>query len=211
MADKPDKKPEAAPDKKDAHDKGDGHAKPAKAGLLGKMPILLGAVMVLEAVVLFAGFKFLGGGPKAVVAVELAPEKTEGHGGGHDDGHGGHDASKGAKPIEKGKQVEMSVVEFKAPNTLNGRRYIYDVSIWIGVKSENEAKVRESIKERENSIKDRVRTIIAQMDPEKLGGGSEPELNTLRRQIKVQLENIIGDDMIAEVLVPRCTPYRADF
>ena len=49
------------------------------------------------------------------------------------------------------------------------------------------------------------------MDPEKLGGGSEPGLETLRRQVKSQLEIIIGDGMIDEVLVPRCIPFRADF
>ena len=58
---------------------------------------------------------------------------------------------------------------------------------------------------------DRMRTIIGQMDPEKLGGGSEPGLETLRRQVKSQLEIIIGDGMIDEVLVPRCIPFRADF
>ena len=37
-------------------------------------------------------------------------------------------------------------------------------------------------------IQDRVRTIIAESDPDKLGGGSEPGLETLRRQVKYQLD-----------------------
>ena len=72
-------------------------------------------------------------------------------------------------------------------------------------------RVKDRIKERDALIKDRLRTIIGQMDPEKLGGGSEPGLETLRRQVKSQLEIIIGDGMIDEVLVPRCIPFRADF
>ena len=67
------------------------------------------------------------------------------------------------------------------------------------------------ISARDALIKDRVRTIIAEMDPEKLGGGSEPGLETLRRQVKFQLDQIVGDGMIDEVLVPRCMPFRTDY
>jgi len=60
-------------------------------------------------------------------------------------------------------------------------------------------------------IKDRIRTIIAQSDPEKLGGGSEPGLETLRRQVKYQLDEIVGEKIVDEVLVPRCIPFRTDY
>ena len=78
-------------------------------------------------------------------------------------------------------------------------------------KSEYEKQMKEALKEREGLIKDRVRTIIAQSDPEKLVGGSEPGLETLRRQVKYQLDTIIGEGMIEEVLVPKCIPIRTDF
>ena len=210
MSDKAEKKPEAAApaagEKKDAKKAG---------GLLAQTPVLLGIVMVLEAVVLFAGFKFLGGGPKPANAVDLAQDDS-GHGeGGHDDGHGGGGHGEGGgttkKANDKDRLVELNVVDIKAPNTQNGRRFIYDMSVYASVKGEFEAKVKERIKDRDALIKDRMRTIIGQIDPEKLGGGSEPGLETLRRQIKTQLEIIIGDGMIDEVLVPRCIPFRADF
>jgi len=67
------------------------------------------------------------------------------------------------------------------------------------------------ITDRDALIKDRLRTIIAESDPDKLGGGSEPGLETLRRQIKFQLDEIVGDGMIDEVLVPRCMPFRTDY
>jgi flagellar basal body-associated protein FliL len=206
MAEKAEKKPEAAPPKEPAEKK-DGDKK-AAGGLLAKTPVLLGLVMILEAAVLFAGFKFLGGGPKSASAVELS-HGDEGAADPHGEGHGeGKGASKAA---DKDKFVELNVVDFKAPNTQNGRRYLYDVSVYVSVKGDVEAKVKDKIKDREALIKDRVRTIIGQMDPEKLGGGSEPGLETLRRQVKTQLEIIIGDGMIDEVLVPRCIPFRADF
>jgi flagellar basal body-associated protein FliL len=107
--------------------------------------------------------------------------------------------------------VEINVVDFRAPNKVNGRTFLYDVSIYIITKGENEEKAKQTIKDREALIKDRVRTIIAQSDPEKLGGGSEPGLETLRRQVKYQLDEIIGEGMVEEVLVPRCIGLRTDY
>jgi flagellar basal body-associated protein FliL len=211
MSEKADKKPDAAAPPGDGKDAG-GH-KEAAGGLFAKTPVLLGIVMVVEAMVLFAGFKFLGGGPKSTHAdIELSHEE-----GGHDGhGDGGHDEhgdgkSGGGGSNDKNRLVELNVVDFKAPNTMNGRRYLYDVSVYVSVKGDFETKVKDRIKDRDALIKDRLRTIIGQMDPEKLGGGSEPGLETLRRQVKSQLEIIIGDGMIDEVLVPRCIPFRADF
>ena len=71
----------------------------------------------------------------------------------------------------------------------------------------NEDKAKTTLSENSSLIKDRIRTIIAQSDPEKLGGGSEPGLETLRRQIKYQLEEVLGEGIVEEVLVPKCLPF----
>lgn len=209
MAEKPKKEPAEPALPPAGAEKAEG-AKKGAGGLMSKTPVLLGLVMIIEAAVLFAGFKFLGGGPKAASAVELAHDE----GGSEEpklDAHGNPIPDSGKKKVDKDHAVELNVVDFKAPNTQNGRRYLYDVSVYVSVKGEFEAKVKDRIKDRDALIRDRLRTIIGQMDPEKLGGGSEPGLETLRRQVKSQLEIIIGDGMIDEVLVPRCIPFRADF
>jgi flagellar basal body-associated protein FliL len=103
------------------------------------------------------------------------------------------------------------VLDFKAPNKVSGRTFLFDVSIFATTKGTNEDKVKSAIKDREALIKDRVRTIIAQSDPEKLLGSAEPGLETLRRQVKYQLDEIVGEGLIDEVLVPRCIPVRSDF
>jgi flagellar basal body-associated protein FliL len=215
MAEKAERKPEAQahPPKEHADKKeggADKKAAPGAGGMLTKTPVLLGIVMIIEAAVLFAGFKFLGGGAKTASAVELSHEEGghDEHGDEHGDGHGGGATKKG--PTEKERPVDV-LQNFKAINGQNGRRFIYDVTVSAWVKGEFEEKVRERIKARDALIRDRMRTIIAQMDPDKLAGGSEPGLETLRRQIKSQLEIIIGDGMIEEVLVPQCTVFRADF
>ena len=216
MSDKPEKKPDAAPAAAPAKDGAPAAAGAAPAakkaggigGLLGKTPVMLGGVMILEAVVLFAGFKFLGSGPKHAAGADIVTSEPadDGHGGKKDD-HG----SGAAKADPKRKTVELSVLDFKAPNKQTGRSFLYEVSVFVVTKADFEQQVKDTIKAREHLIKDRVRTIIAQNDPEKLGGGSEPGLETLRRQIKHQLDEIIGEGMIDEVLVPKCIPFRTDF
>ena len=130
------------------------------------------------------------------------------------DGHGAEAGKDGAAPVkkyDKKKSYEVPLVEFRAPNKMSGRTFLYDISIFVLAKGESVKKVQDALKDREALIKDRVRTIIAQSDPEKLGGGSEPGLETLRRQIKYQLDEIVGVGLIEEVLVPKCIPFRTDY
>jgi flagellar basal body-associated protein FliL len=193
MAEKPEKKGEAAApaEQPAAPEK---VPEKSRGGILSKTPVLLGGVMLIEAAVLFAGFKFLAGGqPQAAAGVTLATELAEGPGG----------AGK--------RTVEINVLDFRAPNKLSGRTFLYDVSIYVVARTQHQERVKQTIQEREALIQDRIRTIIAQSDPEKLGGGSEPGLETLRRQVKYQLDEIIGEGMVEEVLVPRCIPFRVDF
>ena len=204
MSDKAEKKPDAKAEKKDHGKEGAAPEGGAKSGgLLSKTPVILGAVMLIEAVVLFAGFKFLAGGPKPAAGAELATsEKTDG-------GAKGKDGEKTA--VDPKLLVELPVVDFRAPNKRSGRTFLYDVSIYVSTQEKFSDRVKERITACDALIKDRLRTIIAESDPDKLGGGTEPGLETLRRQVKFQLDEIIGDDLINEVLVPRCIPFRTDY
>ena len=206
MAEKPDRKADAAAAGKDVP--GASGAGPEKkggaAGLLARTPVMLGGVMLLEAAVLFAGFKFLGGGPTHAGGAEIVTADSAGKA-----GEGGAGAKGAAGNMRK--TAEVNVLEFRAQNKLSGRTFVYEVSIYVVTKSEFKSQLVDTIKDREALIKDRVRTIIAQNDPEKLGGGSEPGLETLRRQVKHQLDEIVGDGLIDEVLIPKCIPIRSDF
>ena len=182
---------------------GHGDAKPKKAGIMGlltKLPVLLGGVMVIEGVVLFAAFKMMGGSPAPSHGAELhtTEEAVE------------LDENGKPKPSKNAK-VELLVIEMRAPNKLSGRTFLYDVSIYVVVKGDQGEKVKADLESRKALISDRVRTIISRTDPEKLNGEKEPGLETFRRQVKFQLEEILGADLIEEVLVPRCIPFRAEF
>jgi flagellar basal body-associated protein FliL len=206
MAEKAEKRPEErAPPPPSAAAHGAAEKKPA-ASMLKSTPIMLGAVMLLEAVVLFVGFKFIGAGAAPAHGANL--ETTEGGPGEAAPGAPGEGGAP-AKADPKAK-VELKVLEFKAPNKQNGRTFFYDVVIYLVAKGEFKEKIEQTITSRDAMIKDRIRTIIAQIDPEKLSG-AEPGLETFRRQVKHQLEELIGEGLIEEVLVPRCIPYRTDF
>ncbi len=195
MAEKAEKKPEAAPAAPSAGDK-----KAASGGLMAKTPVLIGGAMIIEAIVLFGGFKFLGGGGPKTVQAELA---------GVDKKEGGEGEGKAAP--DKKRPVEISVVDFRALNRRSGHTFLFDVAIVATTKGEFEEQVKKKVAERGNLIRDKVRTIIAESDPDKLGGGSEPGLETLRRQVKYQLDEIVGEGLIDEVLVPKCIPFRTDY
>jgi flagellar basal body-associated protein FliL len=194
MSEKAAKKPDA-----EAAPKADDKAKAAKGGIFTKMPVLLGGVMVIEAAILFAGFRFLGNKPQAAAGAALV--------GG--EGGEGPAGEKGAG--KKGKMVEIPVGDFKALNRANGHTFLYDLTIVIIVKTQDEQRVTDSLKDSKGLIEDRIRTIVAESDPDKLGGAAEPGLETLRRQVKYQLDRIVGEGIIDEVLVPRCIPFRTDY
>lgn len=232
MSDKKDKP-------KDAKADGAAKAKPGIVAMLTKLPVLLGIIMTVEAAALLVGFKlFMSGGPQAAEAVLLVPAdapadaaaktpadkehadkpaaKADDHAapaGDHAapaDAHGA--ASHGASSSHaKGQPVEVALVDIRAPNKLSGRTFIYDVSVFAVVKDDKAEEFKAAVKAREASIRDRIRTIIAQLHPDKLGGGNEPGLETLRRQIRYQMEDIAGEGVIVEILVARCIPFRADF
>jgi len=205
MAEKPAKPAEAAPaaaDKKPAAEKPAGEKAAGGGGIVGmlaKTPVLLGGAMLVEAVVLIVGFKVVAGGPKTANGADLTDYSK-------------NSSTTGAANAPGPNQlVEIDVVDMKAINKQSGRTFLYDISVYITAKPENQGHLKDLITANSALIEDRIRTIIAESDPDKLGGGLEPGLETLRRQIKYQLDQILGEGMVDEVLIPRCIPYRTDF
>ncbi len=212
MSDKPKEKKEE-PKEGEAKAKGGGIM-----ALLTKLPVLLGGVMVIEGAILFGAFKMMGSKPAATEGAELHAAEGE-HAEGDDGGDvesaeaagGEGEKEKGPAPKKKNLRYSMPLIEFRAPNKVSGKMYLYDVAIEAQVMGKNYEDAQKKVEERKALISDRIRTIIAQSDPEKLNGQVEPGLETLKRQVKYQLDEIVGDGVIEEVLVPRCIPFRADF
>jgi flagellar basal body-associated protein FliL len=105
------------------------------------------------------------------------------------------------------KDAEVKLVEAKLSNSQSGRLWLYDMQVVAKVSEKNKEKTTALFAEHESEIRDRIRTIIASSDPKSL---AEPGLETIRRQIAYQLEHDIGKDLVKEVLIPKCTPIRAE-
>jgi len=152
--------------------------------------IMIGAVaaiMALEAGVIFLAVKFFGGGPAPVEAVGL----VEGTSAGLSD------------------ETEMLVVKFKAPNMKSGKTFLYDMEVYVRVKNDKLEQLKNVLETYKATIEDRLNRVVRSAEPEDL---REDGLQTLRRQIKHELGQIIGDEkIIEEVLIPRCTPFRVGY
>ncbi|HVX86550.1 MAG TPA: hypothetical protein VH253_17340 [Phycisphaerae bacterium] len=157
---------------------------PAKKG--GKKTIIVAAVVVLLEVATVGVTMSMSGGPRRAAAEVPATAPKE--------------------AVEK--DAEVKLVDAKLPNAKGGRLYLYDLQIVAKVADKNKDKVTDLLTERDAQIKDHIRTIIAGFDPQSL---AEPGLETLRRQIAYQLDQDIGKDLVKEVLIPKCTPIRADY
>jgi flagellar basal body-associated protein FliL len=156
---------------------------PAKKGGM-KLIIAAAVVVVLEVGTVLVTVK-MSSGPKAAMA-EIPATAT-------------------APAVEK--DAEVKLVTEKFPNTQSGKLWLYDMQVVAKVSEKNKEKVTALLAEREAEVKDRIRTIIVSSDPKSL---AEPGLETLRRQIAYQLEQDIGKELIKEVLIPKCTPIRAE-
>jgi flagellar basal body-associated protein FliL len=154
-------------------------------GLPVKMLGVALAVVMLEVTTVVGTMMMAGGPKKAVAEVPVAAPKED---------------------VEK--DVEVPIIEAKLPNNQTGRLFLYDLNVVAKVGEKQKTKVEELLKERQAEVKDRIRTIIASSDPKSL---SEPGLETLRRQLGYQLEQDLGHDLIKELLIPKCTPFRAEF
>jgi flagellar basal body-associated protein FliL len=164
-------------------------AEAPKKNSMMKMIIVAAVVLVLEGGTVGVTM-MLSAGPKKVMAEQPATAPAE--------------------AVEHDVEVKL-IDATRLPNSVGGREYLYILSIAAKVDEKNKAKATELLAEREAETKDRIRTIIASSDPKSL---AEPGLETLKRQIAYQLDEILGQDgkgLIKEVLIPQCTPQRAEY
>lgn len=165
-----------------------GGDEPKKKGGGMKM-IMVGAVVVILEVATVGVTWMMSAGPKRAHAVEVP-------------------TSAPAEVVEKSVEIPLFTPPMKLPNAQSGRLYLYDIELVAVVEEKNKHKMEEMLKEKKAAVLDRIRTIVASSDPKSL---SEPGLETLRRQIGYQLEQDLGHDLVKELLIPKCTPFRAEF
>jgi flagellar basal body-associated protein FliL len=182
-------KPQAAP----PAPKSEPEAAPKKKGTLMVGGILAG-VMLVEGAGLYVGMKMFGAGPQTAGSHEGLVENTQ------------------RQPAEP---LEVPVAKIKVPNRMSGRTFMYDIEIAVRIKvpdgknpEEFRKEVAKRLEERDNAIRDRLNCLIRSTEPQHL---EEAGLVVMRRQIKSELDKVLGDDKVIEsVLIPKWQSMRME-
>lgn len=188
-----------------------GGRKKGKIFLIG----LIGGVMLIEGVAIFAVTRFMGGPAKVEASVpgleaddEGGGETAEGEG---EKGEGEKAEGKegeGGAPKRVPKEKEIVVASFRAMNDRSGHNIIYDIKVYAQVAGKSADKIQRLFETRKASIEDRMAKVIRAADPQYF---KEPGLETLRRQLKHEVDAAIGDaNAVQEILIPSLMWYSAD-
>jgi flagellar basal body-associated protein FliL len=159
--------------------------KAPKKGLPIKAIVVALAVVVME-VATVGVTVMMSGGPKTSMAHVPQTQSQEEE-----------------KPKEK--DAEVKLMDASLANAKHGanRLFLYNLAVVAKVGEKEKEKAKALFEEHDAEIKDRIRTIVASSSPEIM---DEPGLETLRRQIKYQLDQDLGKDVIKDLLIPKCTP-----
>jgi flagellar basal body-associated protein FliL len=176
-----------------AEEQQDTSPEPKKRRRIPKTLVIVIAVATVEAVGFYGVTKLFGGGPQVA------------HGAEEGEGHLLDGEDPGSVPVT----AEVAFLsDFRVPNSKNGRLYTYNFDIAVKVAGRRQEEMKALVAERKNELSDRVARIVRAADPPVL---NEPELKTLRMQIKHEIGAVAGDqDLVLEVLIPRCQPIRSD-
>ena len=149
---------------------------------------VVGGLMLVEGAGILIAVKYLGGGPQQT-------EAGEGIDGDGDQGL-------------LGDETELRVTDMVSFNSTDGRVFVYQISVYASVETEHSEKIETLLELRKNTIDDRLSKVIRAADPKYL---DEPGLETMQRQFKHELDQILGDDtLIKAILFPEFSKTRAD-
>ncbi|MBX3362091.1 MAG: hypothetical protein KF912_05640 [Phycisphaeraceae bacterium] len=153
------------------------------------LPIVVGALMAVEGIAVFAAVKMMS-----------APAKSEAS-----EIDGGHAAAEAAL-------VELRLVEDRFQNMQTGRVWLWDVEIFLKVKAKHEDHVAFVLQARSAEIKEGVSMLFRRASHAQL---KEPGLETMNRQLTAYMAEVMGTDpngdpYIARVLIPRCKGMQID-
>ena len=145
-----------------------------------KLILVVGGILVLEAVVIIGAMMFLGGPPDVeaaeVPAVLDAPEDEQ--------------------------IVEILVLDAKLPNNKSGVTYLYDTEIYVQVKKRYETEVAEELQQFRNEIKSEITAIWRTAEMRHF---QEPRLESVTRRIQTMLSDRFGVDLQRdEPIISKC-------
>ena len=125
--------------------------------------------------------------------------------------------AEGSSSIEKTDEnptkdeAEIMVAEnFSVDNHMAGHTTLkVTMGIAFKVKKDNKENVAVLVEDHKREMLDRIRTLVAGAQPDHIK--KEPDLQVIKREIKLAVEEIIGKELVEEVLLPNWTTYESGY
>jgi len=151
--------------------------------------LVVAGLMLLEGGGIFVAMKMFGSGAADVAAAQ-------------DDAPTGGPGDDSASP----DVAEVVIAVTDATNNVAGRLHVYHIEVSALVAAADKGQLEKLVQERESTIRDRINVVMRGADPKHL---NEPGLETVRRQIKFELDKIFPEDsLILELLIPKLMQSR---
>lgn len=97
--------------------------------------------------------------------------------------------------------AEVELAECRPSNKMSGKFITFHIRVSGLVAASDEEKVKQMIRARRSRIEHSVNTVIRSAEPKHL---TEPQLTTIQRRLKQELDRILGDDqLIKKILIPQ--------
>ena len=161
----------------------DAAAEPTGKKPKGKMFTLglFGGVMIIEGLAIFFAMKTFGGQPHKLEAEEMVPT---------------------SKPASE--FLELEVANVRVPHVTGSRTTLYAMRVVALVKHDELEEVKSTFEAKKWTVTDTVSRVIRQAAESEI---SEPRLETLRRKMKFELNELCGaEHAIEQVLIHECMP-----
>ena len=143
-------------------------------------------IMLLEGVGVFVLVRMTSGPPEAAAGGEVVEDPNQ---------------------VIEQMDAELPLADCDAINRKVGQSIVVHLSLSVRVAAPDADRAAKLIEKRQSTIKDRVQMILRSADPQHL---NEPNLDTVKRQVKFELDKILEDDqLIQEVLIPQILQTRS--
>lgn len=162
-----------------------------KKGSPIKTLLIVGGLMIAEAVAVFALVSFSGIGASGAEAK----------------------AMEGLEQNDREKLVEIELTDNKFPNNTTGQIWLWDTQVYLQVRTKNAETVEAELERRQAEITAGLRLIFSRIQDRHL---KEPGSETITRQLTAYINDVFGQDpdgeeRVERVLLTKLAGFPADF
>lgn len=154
----------------------------------------------LKAILIILGVLLMEGGTIVVFKVFSKPSLAEG-------------SSSIEKTAENPTKDEAEIIlaeGFSVDNHMAGHTTLkVTMDIAFKVKKDNKDNVEILVEDHKREMLDRIRTLVAGAQPDHIK--KEPDLQVIKREIKLAVEEIIGKELVEDILITDWTTYESGY